>query len=403
MPMQTRALDGVRVIDMSRVLAGPWATQLLADLGADVIKIERPGVGDDTRSWGPPWFTGPNGREAAYFVCANRGKRSIAIDITTPAGAALVCSMAAEADVFVENFKVGSLGRYGLDYETLSAANPQLVYCSISGFGEEGPYSPLPGYDFIAQAMGGLMSVTGEPTGIPMKAGVALTDIMTGLYACSGVLAALMQRNRTGRGQWVTTCLLDVQIAALANQASGYLASRRNPTRQGNAHPSIVPYQSFESADGVIAVAVGNDSQFSQFCAVLGCPQLSRDPRFATNSARVEARQTLIPLLQSLLKTRGSAHWVSSLTAAGVPVGPVNTLAEVFADPHVVQRQIELSMPHSTLGRVAGVACPVHLSGSPPRTDRGPPVLDEHGEQIRRQIGGQAGDASVGGPPIGPE
>lgn len=382
-----RALDNIRVVDMSRVLAGPWATQLLADLGADVIKVERPGVGDDTRAWGPPWFMSANGqRESAYFVSTNRGKRSIGVDIADPRGSALVADMAAEADVLVENFKVGDLKRYGLDYPTLARRNPRLVYCSISGFGQEGPYAALPGYDFIAQAMGGMMSLTGEPDGAPVKTGVALADVMTGLYACNGILAALFQRQHSGRGQHVTTCLLDVQIATLANQASSYLATQRNPQRWGNAHPSIVPYQSFQTADGIIAIGVGNDSQFRSLCQVLNAMPLARDSRFATNSARVEHRGILIPLLQSAFMRGSSQHWIDQLTASGVPVGPVNKLADVFADPHVVQRKLRIDMPHAALGTVPGVACPVRLSDSPPRTDRGPPVLDEHGEQVRGEL-----------------
>ena len=381
-----RALDNIRVVDMSRVLAGPWATQLLADLGADVIKVERPGLGDDTRSWGPPWFTAADGkRESAYFVSTNRGKRSIALDIADPKEAALVAAMAAEADVFVQNFKVGSLTRYGLDYESLARHNPRLVYCSISGFGHQGPYAALPGYDFIAQAMGGMMSLTGEPEGAPVKTGVALADVMTGLYACNGILAALVQRQRSGRGQHVTTCLLDVQIATLANQALNYLATQSNPRRMGNAHPSIVPYQSFETADGSIALGVGNDSQFRQLCAVLKVPQLARDGRFGTNSSRVQHREILIPLLQRAFTRASSSEWITRLTAVGVPVGPVNTLADVFADPHVTQRGIKITTPHATLGNVPGVACPLRLSDSPPRIDRGPPVLDEHGVQIRQE------------------
>ena len=382
-----RALEKIRVVDMTRVLAGPWATQLLADLGADVIKIERPGSGDDTRAWGPPWFEAQDGqRESAYFVSTNRGKRSIAIDIADSRGAALVATLAAEADVLVENFKVGDLKRYGLDYATLAARNPRLVYCSITGFGQEGPYADLPGYDFIAQAMGGMMSLTGEPEGAPVKTGVAHADILTGLYACNGILGALLQREQSGRGQHVTTCLLDVQIATLANQASSYLATQRNPQRWGNAHPSIVPYQSFQTADGLIAIGVGNDSQFRQLCQVLNVPQLARDGRFMTNAARVEHRGILIPLLQSAFMHGSSRQWISQLTAAGVPVGPVNTLADVFADPHVIQRGLQTAMPHAALGSVPGVACPVRLSDSPPRADLGPPVLDEHGEEIRQGL-----------------
>jgi len=380
------ALHGIKVIDLSRVLAGPWATQLLADLGADVIKVERPETGDDTRSWGPPWFVAADGaREAAYFTCANRGKRSIAIDIASPAGAMLATKMATTADVLVENFKVGALANYGLDYDTLSAINPGLIYCSITGFGQTGPYSELPGYDFVVQAMGGLMSVTGEPDGAPMKSGVALADIMTGLYACSGVLAALLQRQRTGRGQHVTTSLLDVQVATLANQAAGYFATAKNPARHGNAHPSIVPYQTFRTADGVIALAVGNDSQFQRMARVLGRPELATDERFKTNAGRVVARDALIPELANAFRSKPSAHWIKVLTEMSVPAGPVNLLSDVFSDPHVQQRGLQIAMPHSTLGAVPGIACPVRLSSSPPRDDVGPPTLDEHEAQIRAQ------------------
>ncbi len=379
-----RALEGVRVLDLSRVLAGPWATQLLADLGADVIKIERPGTGDDTRGWGPPWFThGEDSREAAYFTCANRGKRSLAVDISDADGAALVASLADEADVLVENFKVGALARYGLDYAVLSARNPRLVYCSISGFGQDGPYASLPGYDFIIQAMGGLMSLTGELGGPPMKAGVALTDILTGLYACNGILAALHQRSNTGRGQWVETSLLDVQVAALANQAAGYLAAGCDPQRHGNAHPSIVPYQAFETSTRTIALAVGNDAQFGQLCILLGREDLGRDPAYATNAGRVAGRDKLIPMLEAEFRRRTADEWIDALRAAGIPAGPVNTIGDVFADPHVQAREIRKDMPHAALGLVPGVACPVRLSASPPRGDLGPPVLDEHGTAIR--------------------
>jgi crotonobetainyl-CoA:carnitine CoA-transferase CaiB-like acyl-CoA transferase len=381
-----RALHDVRVIDMSRVLAGPWATQLLADLGADVIKIERPGTGDDTRNFGPPWFQNDAGeREAAYFTCANRNKRSIALDITAPADAALVAEMASQADVFVENFRVGSLARFGLDYETLAARNPRLVYCSITGFGQSGPYANLPGYDFIVQAIGGLMSVTGDASGPPMKVGVALSDILTGLYACNGILAALHQRQWSGRGQYVETALLDVQVAALANQAASFLATGRNPDRHGNAHPSIVPYQTFGTADGVIAIAVGNDGQFAQLCAALECPALGADPRFSTNARRVAARDMLVPELQRSLRMRNTSEWLARLAAADVPAAPVNTIEQVFADPHVIERQLRVSMPHTSMGSIPGVACPVRMSDSPPLLDRGPPALDEHGAEIRRE------------------
>jgi crotonobetainyl-CoA:carnitine CoA-transferase CaiB-like acyl-CoA transferase len=383
-----RALQGIRVVDLSRVLAGPWATQLLADLGADVIKDERPGVGDDTRSWGPPRFdNGEGARESAYFTCANRGKRSIAIDIASPNGAAFVEGLVQEADILVENFKVGALSRYGLDYESLSARNPRLVYCSITGFGGDGPYAAMPGYDFIVQAMGGLMSLTGEADGPPTKVGVALTDIMTGLYACNGILAALHQRKQTGRGQKVETSLFDVQIAVLANQAAGFFATGRNPARHGNAHPSIVSYQSFVTADGLIAVAVGNDAQFLALCGVLGRPEYGVDPRFATNADRVTARESLVPILQALFMVCNTGEWLSKLIKACVPVGPVNNFSSVFEDAHVIARGIRIDMQRGSRGAIAGVACPIRLSGSPPLHDRGPPQLDEHGDVIRRGAG----------------
>lgn len=381
------ALSGIRVIDVSRVLAGPWATQLLADLGADVVKVERPGTGDDTRAFGPPWFQGAKGeRESAYFTCANRNKRSIALDLTRTEDAALLVEMAGEADVFVENFKVGSLARHGLDYAALSARNPRIVYCSITGFGQHGPYADLPGYDFIVQAVGGLMSITGETNGSPMKVGVALSDILTGLYACNGILAALHQRAQTGRGQHIETALLDVQVATLANQAASFLATGCNPRRLGNAHPSIVPYQTFETSDGVIAVAVGNDAQFVALCEVLERPSLAADARFETNAQRVAERDILIPELQRALRRRRSRVWLARLGDAGVPAGPVNTIHDVFSDPHVIERQLRVTLPHARLGTVPGVACPVRMSDSPPVLDRGPPVLDEHGEQIRLEM-----------------
>ena len=382
-----RALHDVTVIDMSRVLAGPWATQLLADLGADVIKIERPETGDDTRSFGPPWFQNERGqREAAYFTCMNRNKRSIALDISIPEDAALVAKMASRADVFVENFKVGTLARFGLDYDSLAARNPRLIYCSITGFGQRGPYAGLPGYDFIVQAIGGLMSVTGEARGEPMKAGVALSDILTGLYACNGILAALHQRTASGRGQYVETSLLDVQVASLANQAASFLATGQNPKRYGNAHPSIVPYQTFETSDGIIAIAVGNDIQFRQLCVVLGCPALGDDPRYQTNAQRVTGRDVLVPELQRRLRVRTSSQWLRELGDAGVPAAPVNSLDQVFSDRHVIERQLKVDMPHSSMGSIPGVACPLRMSDSPPLLRRGPPVLDEHGDEIRNEM-----------------
>jgi crotonobetainyl-CoA:carnitine CoA-transferase CaiB-like acyl-CoA transferase len=304
---QGKALEGVRVLDLSRVLAGPWATQLLADLGAEVIKIERPGEGDETRTWGPPYVEGRGAREAAYYMSANRGKSSVCVDMATPEGAALIVAMAKKSDVVVENFKAGSLKKYGLDYASLSAANPGLVYCSITGFGQDGPYAARPGYDFVVQAMGGLMSLTGAAEGEPMKAGVALTDVMTGLYAANGIQAALRHRDRTGQGQHVDMALLDVQVAVLANQALNFLASGRSPKRYGNAHPNIVPYQSFTAADGDVAVAVGNDGQFARLCKSLEVPALAADPRFATNADRVAHRADLVTLLQAAFAKQPAA------------------------------------------------------------------------------------------------
>lgn len=379
-----RALDGVRVLDLSRVLAGPWATQLLADMGADVIKIERPELGDDTRSWGPPWFTNHAGdRESSYFTCANRGKRSVAVDIACPEGATFVATLAQQADVLVENYKVGTLARYGLDAAIVCASNPRLIYCSITGFGADGPYATRPGYDFIVQAMGGLMSLTGEPKGTPLKVGVALVDIMTGLYACNGILAALHQRERTGRGQQVETSLFDVQVAALANQASSYFATGRNPPPSGNAHPSIVPYQSFLTADGIIAIAVGNDRQFQALCDALGRNELNLDPEFATNANRVASQARLIPILQECFQKRSTDDWLSALIDADVPAGPVNSVSSVFEDRHAIARGLRVAMPLTDHGTIPGVACPVRLSASQQRNDLGPPKLDEHGDAIR--------------------
>ncbi len=358
-------LNGIVVLDLSRVLAGPWATQLLADLGAEVIKIERPGSGDETRTWGPPYLERGGERETAYFLSANRGKRSVCVDLAKPEGAELIRRLAMQADVLVENFKVGSLGRYGLDYPSLASLNPRLVYCSITGFGQDGPYAARPGYDFVAQAMGGLMSLTGEPEGEPLKAGVGITDLMTGLYAANAIQAALLQRERTNSGERIDISLLDCQVAMLANQALAYLVSGRNPRRWGNAHPNIVPYQSFATSDGDIAIAVGNDGQFVRMCKAIGADNLAIDARFATNSDRVENRAALIAALQSVFAIRKTADWLAVLEPADVPVGSVNTLEQVFADPHVRHRGMELSLPHATLGAAPGVACPIRMSGTP--------------------------------------
>ncbi|AVR88727.1 CaiB/BaiF CoA transferase family protein [Thauera aromatica] len=383
------ALSHLRVLDLSRILAGPWAGQMLADLGADVIKVERPGVGDDTRGWGPPWLKDEQGAEtsvAAYYLCANRNKRSITIDITRPEGQALVRKLAAESDVVLENFKAGGLKQYGLDYDSLKTVNPRLVYCSITGFGQDGPYAPRAGYDFLIQGLGGLMSLTGRPDGEdgggPMKVGVALTDILTGLYATNAVLAALAWREKSGEGQYIDLALLDVQIACLANQAMNYLATGQNPKRLGNAHPNIVPYQDFPTADGYMILAIGNDGQFARFCEAAGQPALAADPRFATNRARVENRAVLIPLLKKLTVERNTGDWIAMLEALAVPCGPINTLADVFADPQVVARGMKVTMPHPAAGSVPQVASPMKLSATPVDYRLPPPMLGEHTEAI---------------------
>ena len=393
-------LTGVRVLDLSRVLAGPWAGQLLADLGADVVKVEKPGAGDDTRAWGPPYLKDAAGRdtsEASYFLCANRNKRSVAIDIATPEGQAQVRALSQQADVLLENFKVGGLQRYGLDYASLKAANPRLVYCSITGFGQTGPYAARAGYDFLIQGMGGLMSVTGQPDGEPgagpQKVGVALTDIMTGLYATIAVQAALAERAKSGLGQHIDLALLDVQIACLANQASNYLAGGLVPRRMGNAHPNIVPYQSLPTADGDIILAVGNDSQFAKFCVVSGRPEWSTDERFASNAQRVANRAVLVPLLRQVTVMRTSADWINALETAGVPCGPINRIDEVFADPQVIARGLQIKLPHALAGSVPLVANPIRLSGSPVAYQRPPPLLGEHTDEVLAQWLGAAAAA----------
>lgn len=383
------ALSHLRVLDLSRILAGPWAGQMLADLGADVIKVERPGVGDDTRGWGPPWLKDEQGADtevAAYYLCANRNKRSITIDITQAEGQALVRQLAAQSDVVLENFKAGGLAQYGLDYDSLKAVNPRLVYCSITGFGQDGPYAPRAGYDFLIQGLGGLMSITGRPDGEdgggPMKVGVALTDILTGLYATNAVLAALAWRERSGEGQYIDMALLDVQVACLANQAANYLATGHSPQRLGNAHPNIVPYQDFPTADGYMILAIGNDAQFARFCEVAGAPELAADARFATNRARVGNRSVLIPLLKKLTVERSTAHWISTLEALAVPCGPINTLADVFADPQVQARGLKVTVPHPIAGQLPLVASPMKLSATPVDYRLPPPMLGEHTDDI---------------------
>jgi len=380
----SRPLDGVLVLDLSRVLAGPWASQVLADLGADVIKIERPGEGDDTRGWGPPFLHDENGEttDAAYFLSANRNKRSVAIDIAQPEGAGLVRRIAAKADILLENFKVGGLKKYGLDYDAVKAINPRLVYCSITGFGQTGPYASRPGYDYMIQGMGGLMSVTGQPDGAPgaepMKVGVAVADLFSGMYAATGILAALRHAERTGEGQHVDVALFDCQIAMLANQASNYLVSGAAPTRLGNAHPNIAPYQVFRTADSYVIVAVGNDGQFASFARAAGLPALAEEDRFKTNRLRVANREALIALIAPAMLTRTSAEWFAALEAAGVPAGPINSIDEVFADPQTQARGMAIAPARPDANGARYVPHPVKYSRTPPREDGAPPRLGAH-------------------------
>jgi crotonobetainyl-CoA:carnitine CoA-transferase CaiB-like acyl-CoA transferase len=374
------ALDGLRVLDLSRVLAGPWATQIFADMGAEVLKVERPGEGDDTRSWGPPWLKDRDGNDttdSAYYLCANRGKKSITLDITTPEGQQRVRELAIGSDVLVENYKVGGLAKYGLDYASLSALNPRLVYCSITGFGQTGPYAQRAGYDFLIQGMGGLMSLTGTKDGEPLKVGVALADIMTGLYATIGVQAALLERERSGLGQHVDLALLDVQVATLANQAMNYLVGGKVPGRSGNAHPNIVPYQAFAAADGHLILAIGNDGQFRRFCEVAGEPDMGTDPRYATNAARLANREELCARVAALMAARSMDDWIAALEKAGVPCGPINTLDRVFRDPHVQARGMVQHLEHPLAGPVPTVRNPILFSRSRMRLHRAPPLLGE--------------------------
>ena len=374
------ALDGLRVLDLSRVLAGPWATQIFADMGAEVLKVERPGEGDDTRSWGPPWLKDRDGNDttdSAYYLCANRGKKSITLDITTPEGQQRVRELAMESDVLVENYKVGGLAKYGLDYASLSALNPRLVYCSITGFGQTGPYAQRAGYDFLIQGMGGLMSLTGTKDGEPLKVGVALADIMTGLYATIGVQAALLERERSGLGQHVDLALLDVQVATLANQAMNYLVGGKVPGRSGNAHPNIVPYQAFAAADGHLILAIGNDGQFRRFCDTAGAPDMGTDPRYATNAARLANREELCARIAALMAARSMDDWIAALEKAGVPCGPINTLDRVFRDPHVQARAMVQQVEHPLAGSIPTVRNPILFSRSRMRLHRAPPLLGE--------------------------
>ncbi|OZI82600.1 MULTISPECIES: CaiB/BaiF CoA transferase family protein [Bordetella] len=386
------ALSGLRVLDLSRVLAGPWCAQTLADLGAEVVKVERTGAGDDTRAWGPPWHSTPSGgeRDSAYFLSANRNKQSIAVDFSRPEGAALVRQMATRCDVLVENFKVGSLARYGLSYEDLAPLNPRLVYCSITGFGQHGPYAQRAGYDFLIQGMGGLMSITGIPDGQPgagpQKVGVALTDLLTGMYAATGILAAVMESRATGQGQHLDVALLDVQIASLANQAMNYLVGGTAPGRLGNAHPNIVPYQDFRTRDGYLILAVGNDLQFRRFCQVCGQAAWADDPRFATNPARIAHRDELVASIAAAMVRHDTADWIAKLEAAGVPCGPINTIAQAFADEHVVQRQAQVSIASARKGQVPSVANPIRLSRTPVEYRHAPPGLGQDTRQVLGEL-----------------
>ncbi|MGM3275745.1 CaiB/BaiF CoA transferase family protein [Ralstonia sp. 24A2] len=387
------ALSHLRVLDLTRVLAGPWCAQNLADFGADVIKVERPGAGDDTRTWGPPWLqdeAGQDTAEAAYYLAANRNKRSITVDISTPEGQDIVRKLAAHADVVLENYKVGQLKKYGLDYESLKAIKPDLIYCSITGFGQTGPYAARAGYDFIVQGMGGFMSLTGErddlPGGGPQKAGVAISDLMTGMYSTVAVLAALAHRDRTGEGQYIDMALLDVQVAMLANMNTNYLASGQAPKRWGNAHPNIVPYQTFQASNGWIIVAVGNDGQFRRFVDAGGMPELADDPRFATNPQRVANRDVLVPILAEMVKRFRKGEWIDKLEAAGVPCGPINDLHEVFDNEQVQARGLRVDLPHPSAGTVKLVGSPVKMSATPPKATSHPPLLGEHTETVLRDV-----------------
>ena len=389
-----QALRGVRVLDLSRVLAGPWASQMLGDLGAEVIKIEKPGAGDDTRGWGPPFLKDASGEatDAAYFLAANRNKKSVAIDIAVADGAALVRRLAAASDILVENFKVGGLKKYGLDYESVAAVNPRLVYCSITGFGQTGPYAPRAGYDYMIQAMGGLMSITGQPDGSPgaepMKVGVAVADLFSGMYAATAILAALRHAERTGEGQHVDVALLDCQIAMLANQASNYLVSGKAPSRLGNAHPNIAPYQVFPTLDGHLVIAVGNDGQFAAFARAIGAPALGDDERFQTNRARIANREALIAAIAPKMLQRTTADWLEAMARATVPAGPINAIDAVFDDDHVKSRAMTAPIDRPDAGGASMVVHPVKYSRTPAIADRPPPLLGQHTDEVLRAYAG---------------
>ena len=386
-----KPLAGIRVLDLSRVLAGPWCTQLLADMGAEVIKVERPGAGDDTRHWGPPWHEHGDEKVAAYFLAANRGKKSAAIDFSRPEGAALVRRLAEASDVLVENFKVGGLAKFGLDAETLRAANPRLIYASITGFGQDGPSADRAGYDYIIQGMGGMMSVTGLPDGVPgggpMRAGVAIVDLFTGLYASNAILAALHRRETAGEGAVIDLSLFETQLAVLANQASNALVSGQDPPRQGNTHPNIVPYQPFEAADQPLIIAIGNDRQFGRLAEICGAPEWTSDPRFATNGARVAHRAELVPLIAACIATRPAADWLAQLEAAGIPAGPINRISQALGDPQAEFRHVVRRFGAGRLGEVPTVGSPLRFDGERADADLPPPALGEHTDEVLAGVG----------------
>ena len=383
-------LEGIKVLELARILAGPWAGQTLADLGAEVIKVESP-QGDDTRTWGPPFVEPTDGGkpDAAYFHACNRGKRSIAVDFTTVEGQDLVRRLAADTDILIENFKVGGLAKYGLDYDSLKAVNPKLIYCSITGFGQDGPYAHRAGYDFMIQGLGGYMDLTGAADGEPQKVGVAVADIFTGVYSVIGILAALRRRDLTGEGEHIDMALLDAQVGVLANQAENYFISGKAPRRMGNAHPNIVPYQVFATSDGHLIIACGNDGQFQRLCGVLGCPELASDPSFATNSARVAARETLVPRLAALTLTMTRDDLLARLECVGVPAGPINTIADVFEDPQVRHREMKIALPADGAadGAVPSVRTPIRFRNAGLVLERAAPRLDEDGDDIRSGLG----------------
>jgi crotonobetainyl-CoA:carnitine CoA-transferase CaiB-like acyl-CoA transferase len=388
-------LSHIRVLDLSRVLAGPWCGQNLADLGAEVTKVERPNTGDDSRAFGPPWLKDRDGREtkeSAYFASANRGKKSVTVDLSKPEGQEIVRKLAAQADVLIENYKVGDLARYGLGYDDLSGLNPRLIYASVTGFGQTGPYRERPGYDFMIQGMGGVMSITGErddlPGGGPQRVGIPIADIMTGMYATIAICAAIAHREKSGRGQHLDLALLDTQVGILANQGMNYLATGKVPGRIGNAHPNIVPYQPFRTKDGDVILACGNDNLFNKFCEVAGCQALARDPRFATNAKRVENREEITRLLADIFAKRTTRDWCDALEAAGVPNGPINNLQQVFEEPQVVARGMKIELEHATAGKVPLIASPMKFSATPLEFRNPPPVLGQHtGEVLRNVLG----------------